>query len=94
MPDKIDFIDARPEKVFHARDEARQERVAMGVEITVNWHFVGRDEEAQVAYRPAEPTPPPGLPDASNGNGKLRPGRVVPLSSSVLAPGLSMPVPR
>jgi len=61
----------------------------MSVEITVTWNFVGEDENAQVSYRNGIEAPAPEeqeveLPDLGN---------VLPQGSSVLAPGLSMPVP-
>jgi len=91
MRAKTSLIDVRPKTVFDPICGVNDERRAVAVEITVNWHFVGEGEEAQVTYGigQAEPAAP-----ERNGDAEAFPfvGGVVPLSSSVLAPGLSMPV--
>ncbi len=66
----------------------------MAVEITVNWNFLGDGENAQVAY--GTPAGEAGVAEEpENGDTENFPffGSVLPLSSSVLAPGLSMPIP-
>ena len=63
----------------------------MAVEITVNWHFLGNEEDAEVSYSL-------GSPGRQADRSELEehyvpaPGIVIPLGSSVLAPGLSKPV--
>ena len=64
----------------------------MSVDITVNWNFIRDGENAQVTYA---------TPQAHAAESDQRPpadelpfvDSVLPLESSVLAPGLSMPVP-
>lgn len=65
----------------------------MTVEISVNWNFVGDDEAAQVSYGAKEAFAAP--TDAQDEPTEDFPflSSVLPLQSSVLAPGLSMPVP-
>lgn len=66
----------------------------MPVEITINWNFLGEGENAQVTY--GTPRGQPAQTEESDHKAiedfpSL--GSIVPLGSSVLAPGLSMPVP-
>lgn len=64
----------------------------MSVDITVNWNFIGDGENAQVTYA----TPQPAAAESDQGEpAEEFPflDSVLPLESSVLAPGLSMPVP-
>jgi hypothetical protein len=64
---------------------------AMPVAITVTWNFISDDENVEIAYGVGHED----LPSTKNSvNGARADGRVavVPLTSSVLAPGLSMPV--
>jgi len=65
----------------------------MAVEITVNWNFIGEGDNAQVAYATGQPPPEQGGQDHAELEDLPFLGSVLPLSSSVLAPGLSMPVP-
>lgn len=63
----------------------------MAVNISIDWHFVGDDEDAHVRYElvtfePAEAGPD----DDPVWNRPV--DTVLPLGTSVLAPGLSMPV--
>jgi hypothetical protein len=64
----------------------------MTVEIQVNWNFRKDGDEAHVSYRTgkAEPTHPNGHEHDKRAQSVMR---VVPLGSSVLAPGMSMPLP-
>lgn len=67
----------------------------MPVEITINWNFLGDGEEAHVTY--GTPQGRPAITEESEhetAEDLPLPSSVVPLRSSVLAPGLSMPVPR
>jgi hypothetical protein len=65
------------------------------VDISVNWHFVGNGEDIVVSYSTGHVERP--VTEEHNdvtGDDELPfLGSVLPLSSSVLAPGLSMPVP-
>jgi hypothetical protein len=65
------------------------------VEISVNWHFIGEDEDVFLSYGTSivkdAATEDDSEAQADNELPFL--GSVLPLSSSVLAPGLSMPVP-
>jgi len=63
----------------------------MSVDITVNWNFIRDGENARVTYA---------TPQAAAESDQEQPAAefpfldsVLPLESSVLAPGLSMPVP-
>lgn len=70
----------------------------MAVEIIVNWNFIGEGEKAQVAYRTPKIAPAPmdedqeGTPQTPEGPDEV-PIRVLTPTSSVLAPGLLMPIP-
>jgi hypothetical protein len=64
----------------------------MSVEIKVNWNFIRDGESAQVTYA----TPQAAAVESDHDEAPEEfPffGSVLPLRSSVLAPGLSMPVP-
>ena len=64
----------------------------MAVEIVVNWNFRNGGEEARGSYRtgPVQIV----LPNERERDKAAQPvSRVLPLGSSVLAPGLSMPIP-
>jgi hypothetical protein len=63
----------------------------MTVEILVNWKFVGEEDEALVTYGTS--VRPPGQDDGEENAELPLLSSVVPLGSSVLAPGLSMPIP-
>jgi hypothetical protein len=64
----------------------------MTVEISVNWNFLGDTENAQVTYATKRASLP--LDDQAEAEEDFPfLGSVLPLRSSVLAPGLSMPVP-
>ena len=64
----------------------------MTVEISVNWNFLGDGEVTQLRYGAKQALAVPGeeQDEASKDSSSL--GSVLPLQSSVLAPGLSMPV--
>ena len=70
----------------------------MTVEINVNWRFVGDDEDFSLSFSTGPiAARPEARPEADeHERDELREfpyaGSVLPLSSSVLAPGLSMPV--
>jgi hypothetical protein len=65
----------------------------MPVEITINWNFLGDGEEAHVSYGTLH-ADALDAEDSEHESEELPFGdTVVPLGSSVLAPGLSMPVP-
>lgn len=63
----------------------------MPVEISINWHFVGDGEDAHVSYHVSGTAL---LDEEAEDHDEEGPaeGRVLPLGSSVIAPGLSMPV--
>jgi hypothetical protein len=64
----------------------------MPVEITINWTFIGDDDEdARITYHLAAGSY---LDEDSDADDSHVPSesRVLPLGSSVIAPGLSMPV--
>ena len=64
----------------------------MSVDITVNWNFIRDGENAQVTY--ATPQAAAAESDQEEPTEEFPfLGSVLPLRSSVLAPGLSMPVP-
>jgi hypothetical protein len=64
----------------------------MSVEIVVNWNFRSGGDEAHVSYRTGSVQAD--RPDERKGDKPAQSvTRVVPLGSSVLAPGLSMPIP-
>lgn len=62
----------------------------MAVNISIDWHFVGRDEDAHVRYELRTVTPQHAYPDEAPSSTPT--DTVLPLGTSVLAPGLSMPV--
>jgi hypothetical protein len=66
----------------------------MTVEITINWNFLGEDEDAHLSYATSHVAP---AAQEEHEEDSLEDfpfvGSVLPLSSSVIAPGLSMPVP-
>ncbi len=66
----------------------------MSVEITVNWHFIGDDEDVQLSYSTSGPNGGAAAEHDDERSEDEFPflGNVVPLTSSVLAPGLSMPL--
>jgi hypothetical protein len=63
----------------------------MTVEIVVNWNFRSDEDEAHLTYSTGQvaPTRPE---EHERDEAELPLDRVVPLGSSVLAPGLSMPI--
>lgn len=63
----------------------------MAVEISVNWNFLGDVENAQVTYATKQAAPPAEQDEGTEDSPTL--DSVLPSQSSVLAPGLSMPVP-
>ena len=63
----------------------------MGVGITIKWNFLGDEEHSQVVY--STPVPLVDAPRVEPKKGGLYTTTVLPLNSSVLAPGLSMPIP-
>jgi hypothetical protein len=67
------------------------------VDISVNWHFIGEGEDLVLSYSTGghvEMVQPDEHDDANGNEDFPFVGSVLPLRSSVLAPGLSMPVPR
>ena len=64
----------------------------MSVEIVVNWNFRSGVDEAHLSYRTGE-TQAPRRNEQEHDIAAQPLSRVVPLGSSVLAPGLSMPIP-
>jgi hypothetical protein len=63
----------------------------MAVNISIDWHFVGDDEDAHVRYELVTFTPQEAYPDEL-ASWAAPSDTVLPLGTSVLAPGLSMPV--
>lgn len=87
-------VDAGTKSVLHApcRNLQRERVAALSVDITVNWNFIRDGENAQVTYATPQAAP------AESDEGQPAEefpflDSVLPLESSVLAPGLSMPVP-
>jgi hypothetical protein len=67
----------------------------MSVEVTVTWNFVRDGEQARVSYpllRVSSPLPSQQVEDKEVRDPLPSLSSVIPLSTSVLAPGLSMPV--
>lgn len=65
----------------------------MTVEITITWNFLGDGEDAHVTYRTPKWLREPDDAERDEADDEFpQAGHVVPLGSSVLAPGLSMPV--
>lgn len=68
------------------------ERQLMAVNISIDWHFVGQDDDAHVRY--ALTTYATDDVRVSKGESVSKPiDTILPLGTSVLAPGLSMAVP-
>ncbi len=65
----------------------------MSVEISVNWNFVGEAESAQVTYTTTQASRAAAEQEEMSEEELPFLVSVLPLQSSVLAPGLSMPVP-
>jgi hypothetical protein len=67
----------------------------MSVDLTVNWKFVTDDGEVSVfEYRTATPRDAPVAASVDDSPVATRDwGVVLPLSSSVVSPGLAMPIP-
>jgi hypothetical protein len=64
----------------------------MTVEISVNWNFVGDDEAAQVSYGANQALAVPADEQDEPTEDFPFLDSVLPLQSSVIAPGLSMPI--
>jgi hypothetical protein len=65
----------------------------MSVEITVTWHFIGDGDEAVVSYHVGnggQPQPAENEEHASDDEREF--AGVLPLNTSVLAPGLAAPL--
>lgn len=63
----------------------------MTVDISINWNFIGDAENAQVTYATKQAAGP--VEDQAETEEEFPfLGSVLPLRSSVLSPGLSMPV--
>ncbi|HEX6700309.1 MAG TPA: hypothetical protein VF101_06210 [Gaiellaceae bacterium] len=69
----------------------RETERAMPVAITVRWNFISDEENVEVTYGVGHED----VPASDNGSSRAHAREqvaVVPLTSSVLAPGLSMPI--
>lgn len=88
-------IDARPETVFDP-DRVVGEGSGVTVDISVNWRFISEGEDFVLSYSTGHverASTELEHDDAAASEEPVFLDSILPLQSSVLAPGLSMPVP-